>query len=181
VNRPINQSGIVLPVVLVVLVVVTTLVLTQVRRGTVDERLAANWSRQISGEAAAESTLRYCESELLLDPRQYDSAHGNVVVSRDNTAPDPVWRDNALWAQVGAIGLTLAADLRPPGATSAACLIEDATAELNTCTTTGKQCQQSYWRKYRINAQVIFPDATAFGNVVYRSQSEIRLNISHGS
>ena len=67
-----RQSGIVLPVVLVVLVVVTTLVLTQVRRGTVDERLAGNWSRSISGETGAESTLRWCEMELQREPRLWD-------------------------------------------------------------------------------------------------------------
>ena len=55
------QRGVILPIVLVVMMVVTTLVLTQVKRGTVDERLAGNWSRVVSGETAAESLLRMCE------------------------------------------------------------------------------------------------------------------------
>jgi hypothetical protein len=175
--RNVHQSGIVLPVVLVVLVVVTTLVLTQVRRGTVDERLAANWSRVISGETAAESTLRWCEMEVRGEPRFYDL----VVLAADHVAT-PSWRSN-LWNQPDSI-LTIDANLRPPGATSAACIVENATEELGCNSTQGQDdmggtgCRSPYFRKYRITAQVIFPDATALGNVVYRSQSEVRLTIS---
>jgi hypothetical protein len=171
-----RQTGIVLPVVLVVLVVVTTLVLTQVRRGTVDERLAGNWSRSISGETSAESTLRWCEMELQREPRLWDG----VVLAADFAAT-PAWRTNT-WNQAASI-LTVDANLRPPGATAAACIIEDATEEL-ACTATqtqdamgGSGCRSPYFRKYRITAQVIFPDATAFGNVAYRSQSEVRLTV----
>ena len=171
-----RQSGIVLPVVLVVLVVVTTLVLTQVRRGTVDERLAGNWSRSISGETSAESTLRWCEMELQREPRLWDG----VIRAADFTAT-PAWRTNT-WNQAASI-LTIDANLRPPGSTAAACIIEDATEELG-CNTTqtqdamgGAGCRSPYFRKYRITSQVIFPDATAFGNVTYRSQSEVRLTV----
>lgn len=175
-----RQAGVVLPIVLVMLVVVTTLVLTQVRRGTVDERLASNWSRAISGETAAESTLRWCEMELHREPRLWDG----VVLAADY-AVNPAWRTNK-WADAANI-LTVDANLRPPGSTSAACIIEDATEEL-ACNSTQSQdamggagCRSPYFRKYRITARVIFPDATAFGNVTYRSQSEIRLTISQGS
>jgi hypothetical protein len=41
----------------------------------------------------------------------------------------------------------------------------------------GSGCRSPYFRKYRVTAQVIFPDATAFGNVAYRSQSEVRLTV----
>ena len=92
-----RQSGVVLPVVLVVLVVVTTLVLTQVRRGTVDERLAGNWSRSISGETSAESTLRWCEMELQREPRLWDG-----VILAANFAATPAWRTNT-WNQAASI------------------------------------------------------------------------------
>lgn len=175
-SLPLLQSGVVLPVVLVVLVVVTTLVLTQVRRGTVDERLAGNWSRTISGETGAESALRWCEMELQREPRLWDG----VVLAADYQA-SPAWRSN-MWNQAASI-LTIAPNLRPPGATSASCIIEDATEEL-ACNTTQSQddmggagCRSPYFRKYRVTGQVIFPDATAFGNVAYRSQSEVRLTV----
>jgi Tfp pilus assembly protein PilX len=100
-----RQSGVVLPVVLVVLVVVTTLVLTQVRRGTVDERLAGNWSRSISGETSAESTLRWCEMELQREPRLWDG-----VVLAANFAATPAWRTNT-WNQAASI-LTIDAAAR---------------------------------------------------------------------
>ena len=82
-RSPIHASrGVVLPIVLVVLVVMTTLVITQVKRATVDERLAGNTSRTIAGEAMAQSLLRYCEAELQREPRLWDG----VVMSTDFTA-----------------------------------------------------------------------------------------------
>ena len=70
------QRGVILPIVLVVMMVVTTLVITQVRRATVDERLAGNWSRLVSGETAAESMLRLCEHVVInVERDRWDSKY----------------------------------------------------------------------------------------------------------
>lgn len=167
-----EQRGVILPIVLVVMMVVTTLVLTQVRRGTVDERLAGNWSRVISGQTAAESVLRWCEAVVL---NQESRLWDNVLPSQQFQAT-PAWKSNI---NANLIKTVPANDL-PPGATAATCIIEDATTELG-----GDQFQGSndigtagirdrYLRKFRFTTAVTFADATAFGNVVYHSQSEVR-------
>lgn len=169
-----GQAGVVLPVVLVMLLVFTTLVLTQVRRGTIDERLAGNTSRVIAGDTMAQSVLRYCEAELQSDPRLWD---GVVLASAFTTAP-------AYRSSVPANSrLTMDATLVPPGATAATCIIEDATEELG-CSRTQTQtqvgaagCRNPYFRKYRVTSSVVVPDATAFGARTFLSQSELRLSV----
>ena len=59
--------GVVLPVVLVVLTVLTGLVVTQVRRGALDERLAGN-TRRVNLDGAAQTVLRWCEARVILAP-----------------------------------------------------------------------------------------------------------------
>jgi Tfp pilus assembly protein PilX len=167
-----TQRGVVLPIVLIVMMVVTMLIVTQVRRGTVDERLAGNWSRAISGQTAAESVLRWCEAVVLnTESRLWDG-----VLPSENFVATPAWRSNI---QANLIKTVPANDL-PTGATVATCIIEDATNELG-----GDQFQGNtdmgtagirdrYLRKFRFTTAVTFADATAFGNVTYRSQSEVR-------
>src|SRR4029453_6739831 len=169
-----RQQGVILPIVLVVMMIVTTLVITQVRRGTVDERLAGNWSRAISGQTAAESVLRWCESVVInTEPRLWD----NVLPSQQFQAT-PAWRSNINPNLIKTVPNTVN-DL-PAGATNAICIIEDATTELG-----GDQFQANndlgtygvrdrYLRKFRFTTAVTFPEATVFGNVIYRSQSEVR-------
>ena len=178
-RSPIQASrGVVLPIVLVVMVVMTMLVITQVRRATVDERLAGNTSRTIAGEAMAQSLLRYCEAELQRDPRLWDG----VVMSTAFTAT-PAHR-SGVWAQTADV-MTMDATLTPAGAQAngAQCIIEDATSELG-CTTTQTRtnmgeggCLNQYFRKYRITSRVITNDSTAFLTRSYLSQSELRLSI----
>ena len=171
-TRPGKERGVILPIVLVVMMIVTTLVITQVKRGTVDERLAGNWSRVISGQTAAESVLRWCEAVVL---NQESRLWDNVLPSQQFQAT-PAWQNNI---NPNLIKTVPANDL-PPGATAATCIIEDATTELG-----GDQYQGSndlgtagirdrYLRKFRFTTAVTFAEATAFGNVVYRSQSEVR-------
>ncbi len=169
-----GQAGVVLPVVLVMLLVFTTLVLTQVRRGTVDERLAGNTSRVIAGDTMAQSVLRYCEAELQNDPRLWDG----VVLASAYTAT-PAYKSNI----PANSKLTMGASLVPPGATTASCVIEDATDELG-CSRTQTQtqagaagCRNPYFRKYRVTSSVVVPDATAFGARTFLSQSELRLSV----
>lgn len=174
--RPAASSrGVVLPIVLVVLMVVTMLVITQVRRGTVDERLAGNWSRATSGQAAAESLLRYCEAEVFSTAQKTTAWQQNAVLSQNFTAT-PAWRSVLTADDVIAIH----ADLLPPQATGAVCVIENADIEIglvadqrgnNEGLTAGAE---THLHKFRFTMIVTYADATAFGNVVYSSQSEVR-------
>lgn len=169
-----NQRGVVLPIVLVVMMVVTMLIVTQVRRGTVDERLASNWNRMISQQTAAESLLRYCEARILRSDEV--RLWQNVVRSESYTdLTGPAWRNVA----AGDV-LPLAANILPMGATGGFCVVENATEELggNTfqeSTNAGSDgIRDPYLWKYRFTLVVVFPDASAFGSVTQRTQSEVR-------
>jgi hypothetical protein len=172
-TRDSGQRGVVLPIVLVVLMVVTMLVVTQVRRGTVDERLAGNWNRAMSQQASTDSLLRYCEARIL---RSSEVRHWRNVVRSENYQATPAWASNL---PVGDV-LPLAADILPPGASAGVCFIEDATTELG-----GNTYQESpragsdgirdpYLWKYRFTIALTFPDSTNFGSVTQRTQSEVR-------
>ena len=173
------QRGVILPIVLVVMMIVTTLVITQVKRGTVDERLAGNWSRVISGETAAESLLRLCEHATInVDWKYakwwYPSTYFSITL---NT---PAWK--VPLAQLDPTKVKIFTDTLPQGATGY-CVIEDATSELGTVqnfTGENEQNQQqgagknANLMKHRFTTAVTFADGTAFGGVKYLSQSEIR-------
>ncbi len=175
-----TQRGVVLPIVLVVMMVVTMLVLTQVRRGTLDERLAHNWSRSISGQTTAETVLRQCEAVVLQVERTgWDKV---LLSSVANTAGTPAWKSALDPAKIKTIP---PADL-PPGATNGICIIEDATDELipdihdtgPAAASRGVAGVDPSMRKTRFTSAVTFPDSTAFGSVTYRSQSEVRWMIN---
>ena len=171
------QRGVILPIVLVVMMVVTTLVLTQVKRGTVDERLAGNWSRVVSGETAAESLLRLCEHTVI----NVDWKYAKWWYPSTNFTATPAWK--VPLPQLDPTKVKIFTDTLPPGATGAYCVIEDATSELGTVknfTGENEQNQQlgagknANLMKHRFTTAVTFADGTAFGGVTYHSQSEIR-------
>ena len=173
-----KQSGVILPIVLVVMMVVTTLVLTQVKRGTVDERLAGNWSRVVSGETAAESLLRLCEHVVVnVERDRWDTKYQSTDFT--NT---PAWKTPT--AQLDPLKIkTVTPNMLPAGATGGICIIENATSELNAIQYQGSSSEQSgsagsgmnaNLRKYRFTTAVTFADGTAFGGVTYHSQSEVR-------
>jgi hypothetical protein len=175
------ERGVVLPIVLVVLMVVTTLVLTQVRRGTLDERLASNWSRSISGQTTAETVLRQCEAVVLQVERTWWDL--KLPSSLANNNGEPAWKSALDPAKIKTIP---PADL-PPGATSGICIIENATDELRPGDHYLGTAEASRgvaagvdpsMRKTRFTSVVTFPDSTAFGSVTYRSQSEVRWMIN---
>lgn len=62
-----TQKGFVLIVSLIFLVIMTGLVITSVRRATMDERSASNMQSQNVAFQAAEKALRFCEGALELD------------------------------------------------------------------------------------------------------------------
>jgi len=172
-----RQRGIVLPVVLVMLLLMTITVLFLMRRGTVDELLAANVREITTLETAAQFALRSCERWLAvsvpgLQPRPGDPDPPPVVPA-PAAAANAAWRTNANWT---GSGVTLPAGRFGPGVTAVRCLIEDATAELELVTgltrniPTGMTLEPD-WRKFRITAEVVG------NNVIGRAQSEVRMPV----
>lgn len=171
-----SDRGVVLPIVLVVMMVVTMLVVTQVRRGTVDERMAGNWARAVQGQTVAESLLRYCEADLFAE-RGAEAKNRRGALLTENYPTTPAWKTGNL--PVGGV-VTFAADVLPLGA-SATCVVEDATSDLLPSNhqarsgTAGPQLAELI--KYRITVSLSMPDANLFGNAVYSVQSEVRFGI----
>lgn len=176
---PRRLYGVVLPVVLVILVIITALVVTQVRRTTVDQRMAANAQESIALEAAAKAVLGWCEVEV---QRSNRGIVGVVTAPRSMVAPPAAataaWRTAANWANSSYTPATGAPLL---GTISLAqCLIEEATDELeggisndNDRGTGGRDCR---WRKYRTTAQVQLPAPDLPGGIrAYFVQGEMRL------
>jgi Tfp pilus assembly protein PilX len=172
------QRGVILPIVLVVMMVVTTLVITQVKRATVDERLAGNWSRLVSGETAAESMLRLCEHVVInVERDRWDGKYQST-----DFVNSPAWRTPT--AQLDPTKIKIfTQDILPPGATGGNCIIENATSELLAIENQGSDYdhsgtagsgRNSNLRKYRFTTAVTFAEGTAFGGVTYHSQSEVR-------
>src|SRR4030095_56532 len=148
-----RQQGVILPIVLVVMMIVTTLVITQVRRGTVAKALAGTGRGAVRGRTAAASCLRWCESVVInTEPRLWD----NVLPSQQFQAT-PAWRSNINPNLIKTVPNTVH-DL-PAGPN-------------NDLGTYG--VRDRYLRKFRFTTAVTFPEATVFGNVIYRSQSEVR-------
>jgi hypothetical protein len=192
-NR-VASRGFVLPVVLVMLVVMTTLVLFNMRRSVIDERLAANVRQVVSMETAATYALRYCEVMLTVSPPGRAALPGlpdppRTVDAPPQGAPVPAWRDWTNWS-ITPVGLpnplnrTVVIDASVLGADveRGECLFEDATDELvflNTTPTVANNAPDmpANWQKYRITAEV--QGAAAPGQLrVARAQSELRISVN---
>jgi Tfp pilus assembly protein PilX len=174
-----RSRGFVLPVVLVMLVVMTTVVLFMMRRGTVDERLAANVRDIVTLETAAAYALRSCELWVWRSPPGRAPDAGMPDPPRLTGAPvstDPAaWRDAVRWANDA---ITLDAAARGPGLTRAQCLIEDATAELegNTQFVSGPlRFDDPGFRKYRITVEAESQPDPLVAPRIARAQSELRM------
>ena len=114
-----RQRGLVLPVVLFLLVIVTTIVVTQMKRGLLDERLAGGLRANAVGDSAVQTVLRWCELQLTAAPVGTQA----MVAPTRAVGVQPAWRVAANWAAANTFrfdGVTL------PGAIDNACLIERA-------------------------------------------------------
>jgi Tfp pilus assembly protein PilX len=165
--------GVVLPVVLIVLTVLTGLVVTQVRRSAIDERLAANATETVLLDSAAQTVLRWCEARIVTQPF--------ATALADPSTTTPPWRVAANWTNTTkSLDFTTAG---LPGITGApACVIEEATCELTPPisptgqTATGCNGIDPRWRKYRITARVAVPALDMMGgNRFMFAQSELRI------
>ena len=110
-----------LPVVLVILTILTGLVVTQLQRNTIDERLAANARETLMIDGALQTALRWCEYRVTVRPRETQLAAG------DGTTP--AWNIAANWGDANSLNFTGMA-LVPGAALDPACVVEDVTDEL---------------------------------------------------
>lgn len=176
-----RMMGVVLPVVLVVLTVLTGLVVTQIRRNAVDERLSANTRESIQLDSAAQTVLRWCEAAVTTAPLNV-----RTVNTEPPTAP-PAWdRLHANWApgptSFNFLGTSAQLGL-PNTNVDPSCVIEAATCELlppispTGQTLTGCGGIDPRWRKFRITARVSIPAPDMGGTRFTFAQSEVRLFI----
>lgn len=168
--------GVVLPVVLVMLLLMTITVLLLMRRGTVDELLASNVRQITTLDTAAQFALRTCERLLWVAPPGIQPASG--MPDPPPTVVAPAAATTAAWRNATNNGswLTLPAADFGGGVTEARCLFEDAGTELelntsNVSNTSTGMSLDGTWRKYRITAETV--GAGGFG----RAQAEVRMNV----
>jgi hypothetical protein len=172
----VGMMGVVLPIVLVVLTVLTGLVVTQVRRSALDERLAANTRETVQLDSAAQSVLRWCEARMTLRPFE------TVTVAPSSALTAPAWRQANNWLDANSLNFTgITSELLGVNVNDASCVIEDATCELTPpISDTGQRLTgcggiDPRWRKFRITARVSTPAADLGGNRFMFAQSELRL------
>jgi hypothetical protein len=198
-NKPVNRAllslrrapahrmiGVVLPVVLVVLTILTGLVVTQIRRGAVDERLAANTRESVQLDNSVQTVLRWCEARITLAPQT------TATVTPGTAATAPAWaRTSANWTTTANnLDFSGGANLLPGLNADPSCVIENATCELvppisptGQVATSNPACVGAgeldpRWRKFRITARVATPAPDMIGgNRFTFAQSELRLFI----
>jgi Tfp pilus assembly protein PilX len=170
-----RSRGVVLPVVLVILTILTGLVVTQLQRNTIDERLAANARETLMIDGALQTALRWCEYRVTVRPRETQLAAG------DGTTP--AWNIAANWGDATSLNFT-GMVLVAGAALEPACVIEDVTDEL-VPVTTGRSGRvearagiDPRFRKYRVTARVrVAAPEMANGWREMMAQSDLRLYI----
>lgn len=179
-----RMMGVVLPVVLVVLTILTGLVVTQIRRTAVDERLAANTRESVQLDSSVQTVLRWCEARITLAPQR------TAVVAPGTALTAPAWaKTSANWTTTANnLDFSGGANLLPGLNADPSCVIENATCELSPpISPTGQvgtsACQgngelDARWRKFRITARVATPAPDMVGATRFTfAQSELRLFI----
>jgi Tfp pilus assembly protein PilX len=121
-----GERGFVLAVVLVLLLSLTLVVTTQVRRATSGQAISTNSSEYVLAEAAAHSVLRFCEAAVMQSIGQPQSVR--VTTPGVRGVDQAAWRTAAKWTasavDFGASGVAF------PGVQAYQCLFEDATGDL---------------------------------------------------
>lgn len=92
-HRQHKQSGVVLPIVLIFLVIMMLLGVTAIRNITMEERMAAGARNRHLAFQAAEMALRDCESRV-----QRGDLNGFKMVAKPEDGQPNVWDTDALWA-----------------------------------------------------------------------------------
>lgn len=113
------QRGIVLPLSLVILVIVTMLAITAIRGVTTEERIAANLRSAALGFEQSELALRHCESIVF--------AGGQPLIDNRFDSPDTLgtaWKVATNWSDARV--QQPPASHVPPGVSAPRCMIEEA-------------------------------------------------------
>jgi Tfp pilus assembly protein PilX len=182
-----QSRGFVLPLVLIMLVLMTTLVVFMVRRGTIDERLAGNVRAAVTAGAAADRVLRYCELWVRMSRPGFQQRSGLPKPPETMDAPKSdktaAWRVQKNWDDES---VEIEPDAIGGNVSSGKCLIEDATSELLQTNTAMKDplnpspspLTLGIVRKYRITAVAEVNAAGGIRNA--RAQSELRVSLAEG-
>lgn len=121
-----RQRGFVLAVAMVLLLSLTLIVATQVRRAGAGQMISTNSGDYVLAEAAAQSVLRFCEAAVMQSVGMADSVR--VTTPGVRNVDPAAWRTPAKWTasavDFGASGVAF------PGVQSYQCLFEDATGDL---------------------------------------------------
>jgi len=176
------MMGVVLPVVLVVLTVLTGLVVTQIRRNAIDERLAANTRETVQLDSSVQTVLRWCEARIALEPQR------TITVVPGTATTAPAWdKGSPNWGNASSLDFVGAASILPGLSADPSCVIEDATCELappisptgqtGASTCAGNGDLDPRWRKFRLTAQALTPAPDMGGTRAMLTQSELRLFI----
>ena len=164
-----RQHGLVLPVVLLLLVLITMVVATQLRRGIVDERLAGSLRTYSVADSAVQTVLRWCELRVNAAPNETNF----ILAPVRSPGALPPWRDPANW-DVANNRTFRFTGVAVTGASDFACLIERADDELaSSISDTGFSIDpgdRERWMKFRVTARV----QRQVGGFEY-AQSELRL------
>ena len=182
-HRPDAQRGVALPISLIVMALLTAVVVMQMRRSATDERLASNSRETTVLASAAETVLRNCENRLRAEFVR-TTAELPEGISRIPAQPAvTAWRVDANWV-AGTMHQIPNAAL-PPSIVWAACLVEDATAEIPMPTTVrddGSVGRDPNLVKFRITSQVRMAEPGVPANGVvpagfrgYFTQSELQI------
>lgn len=118
-RNPNAQRGVVLPLSLVILVMVTMLAITAIRGVTTEERIAANLRSSALGFEQSELGLRHCEAIVLTG--------GQPLVDNRFNSPDQLgtsWKTTANWSDAR-VQQPPAAHV-PAGIPAPRCMIEEA-------------------------------------------------------
>jgi hypothetical protein len=177
-----QMIGVVLPVVLVVLTVLTGLVVTQVRRNAMDERLAANTRETVQLDNSVQTVLRWCEARVNLEPQR------TVMVLPAGSAAPPAWvAASGNWGDATSLDFAGAAADLPGLNADPSCVIENATCELSppisptgqtgASTCPGNGDLDPRWMKVRITARASTAAPDMGGSRFMFTQSELRLFI----
>lgn len=174
-----HTRGIVLPVVLVMLVLMTVIVLFFARRGAIDERLASNVRQVVSLDAAAQYALRRCEWWLWLAPPEIATTNGMPNPHVANMVPGDTWQTVNWNIAANELDATVVDWVPTAGVGQARCLFEDARADLEMSPFTSGQegtlPLPNTWRKYRITAEV---QTGGFNALTGRAQAEVRMKLN---
>jgi hypothetical protein len=180
--HPHRMIGVVLPVVLVVLTVLTGLVVTQIKRNAIDERLAANTRETVQLDNSVQTVLRWCEARTTLEPQR------TITVAPGTATTPPAWdKASANWGNATSLDFVGGAAVLPGLSADPSCVIERATCELappisptgqsGASACPGNGDLDARWRKFRITARVVTPAPDMGGSRFMFTQSEIRLFI----